>query len=47
MDFDLTKEQAAFRKRQGIWLAGEFDPDRILEWDRNQEFPVSTWEESL
>lgn len=43
MDFNLTKEQADIQKAAGEFAKGEFDPDRILEWDRNQEFPVSIW----
>jgi alkylation response protein AidB-like acyl-CoA dehydrogenase len=43
MDFNLTKEQADIQKAAREFAAGEFDPDRILGWDRNQEFPVSTW----
>jgi acyl-CoA dehydrogenase len=43
MDFNLTKEQADIQKAAREFARGEFDPDRILEWDRNQEFPVSIW----
>jgi alkylation response protein AidB-like acyl-CoA dehydrogenase len=43
MDFNLTKEQADIQKAATEFARGEFDPDRILEWDRNQEFPVSIW----
>src|SRR5512139_2689914 len=46
MDFNLTKEQADIQKAAREFAAGEFDPDRILEWDRNQEFPVSTWKKA-
>ena len=43
MDFNLTKEQADIQKAAREFARGEFDPDRILEWDRKQEFPVSIW----
>jgi len=43
MDFNLTKEQADIQKAAREFARGEFDPDRVLEWDRNQEFPVSIW----
>jgi len=43
MDFNLTKEQADIQKAAREFARGEFDPDRILEWDRNQEYPVSIW----
>ncbi len=46
MDFNLTKEQADIQKAAREFAAGEFDPDRILEWDRNQKFPVSTWKKA-
>jgi alkylation response protein AidB-like acyl-CoA dehydrogenase len=46
MDFNLTKEQADIQKAAREFAAGEFDPDRILEWDRNQEFPVSIWKKA-
>ena len=43
MDFNLTKEQADIQKAAREFARGEFDPDRVLEWDRNQEYPVSIW----
>jgi alkylation response protein AidB-like acyl-CoA dehydrogenase len=46
MDFNLTKEQADIQRAAREFAAGEFDPDRILEWDRNQEFPVSAWKKA-
>jgi alkylation response protein AidB-like acyl-CoA dehydrogenase len=46
MDFNLTKEQADIQKAAKEFAAGEFDPDRILEWDRDQEFPVSIWKKA-
>jgi len=46
MDFTLTREQADIQKAAGEFAKGEFDPDSILEWDRRQEFPVSTWKKA-
>jgi alkylation response protein AidB-like acyl-CoA dehydrogenase len=46
MDFNLTKEQADIQKAAGEFAKGEFDPDRVLEWDRNQKFPVSVWKKA-
>jgi alkylation response protein AidB-like acyl-CoA dehydrogenase len=46
MDFNLTKEQADIQKAAREFASGEFDPDRTLEWDRNQEFPVSVWKKA-
>jgi alkylation response protein AidB-like acyl-CoA dehydrogenase len=46
MDFNLTKDQADIQKAAREFARGEFDPDRILEWDRNQKFPVSIWKKA-
>jgi alkylation response protein AidB-like acyl-CoA dehydrogenase len=46
MDFNLRKEQADIQKAAREFAAGEFDPDRVLEWDLNQEFPVSVWKKA-
>lgn len=46
MDFNLTKEQADIQKAAAEFAKGEFDPDRILEWDHQQEFPVSIWKKA-
>ncbi|MGE5841490.1 MAG: acyl-CoA dehydrogenase family protein [Deltaproteobacteria bacterium] len=46
MDFNLTKEQADIQKAAREFAAGEFDQDRILEWDRDQKFPVSIWKKA-
>lgn len=46
MDFNFTKEQADIQKAAGEFAKGEFDPDRILEWDHHQEFPVSIWKKA-
>jgi acyl-CoA dehydrogenase len=39
MDFNLTQEQRDIQKAAQEFAKGEFDPDQILEYDRNQEFP--------
>jgi len=46
MDFNLTKEQADIQKAAREFAGKEFDQDRILEWDHNQEFPVSIWKKA-
>lgn len=46
MDFNLTREQADIQKAAREFAAGEFDPDRIIEWDRDQKFPVSIWKKA-
>ncbi len=46
MDFNLTKEQADIQKAAREFARGEFDPERILEWDHTEEFPVSVWKKA-
>ncbi len=43
MDFNLTKEQADIQKAARDFARGEFDPNRILEWDHDHVFPGSIW----
>jgi len=46
MDFNLTKEQADIQKAAREFARGEFDPDRILEWDHTEEFPLPIWKKA-
>ncbi|NIQ37140.1 MAG: acyl-CoA dehydrogenase [Proteobacteria bacterium] len=43
MDFSLTAEQIDIQKAAREFARGEFDPDRALEYDENQEFPSAVW----
>lgn len=43
MDFGLTAEQIDIQKAATDFAKGEFDPDRALEYDQNQEFPSAIW----
>jgi hypothetical protein len=46
MDFDLTKEQADIQKAAREFAKGEFDPELVLEYDRNQQFPIALWKKA-
>lgn len=46
MDFSLTKEQMDIQKAAEEFARGEFDPDRILEWDQKQAFPEPVWKKA-
>ena len=46
MDFDLTKELKDIQKAAREFAKGEFDPDAVLEYDRNQEFPSTIWKKA-
>ena len=46
MDFDLTKELRDIQKAAREFAKGEFDPDAVLEYDQNQEFPSTIWKKA-
>jgi alkylation response protein AidB-like acyl-CoA dehydrogenase len=46
MDFDLTKELRDIQKAAREFAKGEFDPDAVLEYDQNQEFPSAIWKKA-
>jgi alkylation response protein AidB-like acyl-CoA dehydrogenase len=46
MDFNLNKEQVDIQKAAREFAIGEFDPELILEHDRNQQFPTSVWKKA-
>jgi alkylation response protein AidB-like acyl-CoA dehydrogenase len=46
MDFNLTQEQRDIQKAAQEFAKGEFDPDQILEYDRNQEFPQALFKKA-
>ncbi len=46
MDFSLTPEQVDIQKAARDFAQGEFDPDRTLEYDHNQEFPLIIWKKA-
>jgi alkylation response protein AidB-like acyl-CoA dehydrogenase len=46
MDFQLTAEQTDIQTAAREFALGEFDPDRAMEYDANQQFPVSIWKKA-
>jgi len=46
MDFQLTTEQKDIQTAAKEFALGEFDPDRAMEYDANQQFPVSIWKKA-
>ncbi len=46
MDFSLTPEQVDIQKAAREFAQGEFDPDRALEYDQNQQFPLTDWKKA-
>ncbi len=46
MDFDFTKELRDIQKAAREFAEGEFDPDAVLEYDQNQEFPSTIWKKA-
>ena len=43
MDFELTKEQLDIKRAAREFAEAEFEKDRVLELDRNHEFPWEIW----
>jgi alkylation response protein AidB-like acyl-CoA dehydrogenase len=46
MDFNLNKEQVDIQKAAREFAKGEFDPELVLEHDKNQQFPRSVWKKA-
>ena len=47
LDFNLTKEQVeVIQKAAREFARGEFDPELVLECDRNQQFPTALWKKA-
>jgi alkylation response protein AidB-like acyl-CoA dehydrogenase len=46
MDFNLSREQREIQKAAQEFARGEFDPERVLEYDRKQEFPLPVWKKA-
>lgn len=46
MDFRLTIEQIDIQRAAKEFAYGEFDPDAALEYDRNQQFPLTIWKKA-
>jgi alkylation response protein AidB-like acyl-CoA dehydrogenase len=46
MDFNLNKEQVDIQKAAKEFARGEFDPELVLQHDKNQQFPRSVWKKA-
>ena len=46
MDFELTEEQKDIQKAAMEFAQGEFDPDLVLQLDKNGAFPESIWKKA-
>ena len=46
MNFELTGEQKDIQKAAREFAQGEFDKDKILEWEQNHTFPRELWKKA-
>jgi alkylation response protein AidB-like acyl-CoA dehydrogenase len=46
MDFDLTEEQKDIQKAAQEFAQGEFDKEKILEWEQTHTFPEEIWKKA-
>jgi alkylation response protein AidB-like acyl-CoA dehydrogenase len=46
MDFELTEEQRDIQKAAQEFIAGEYDKEKILEWEQNHTFPFEIWKKA-
>jgi alkylation response protein AidB-like acyl-CoA dehydrogenase len=46
MDFELTGEQKDIQKAAREFAQGEFDKEKILEWEQNHTFPKELWKKA-
>ena len=46
MDFELTGEQKDIQKAVREFAQGEFDKEKILEWEQNHTFPKELWKKA-
>jgi alkylation response protein AidB-like acyl-CoA dehydrogenase len=46
MDFELTEEQRDIQKAAREFIAGEYDKEKILEWEQNHTFPFEIWKKA-
>jgi alkylation response protein AidB-like acyl-CoA dehydrogenase len=46
MNFELTGEQKDIQKAVREFAQGEFDKDKILEWEQNHTFPKELWKKA-
>ena len=46
MDFELTERQKNIQKAAREFAQGEFDKEKILEWDQTHTFPEELWKKA-
>src|SRR4030043_2279543 len=46
MDFELAQEQKDIQKAAREFIQGEYDKDKILEWEQNHTFPKELWKKA-
>ncbi|NWF94378.1 MAG: acyl-CoA dehydrogenase family protein [Syntrophaceae bacterium] len=46
MDFELTQEQKDIQKAAREFIQGEYDKERILEWEQTHTFPRDIWKKA-
>src|SRR4030067_1319592 len=46
MDFELTQEQKDIQKAARQFIQGEFDKEKILEWEQTHAFPREIWKKA-
>ena len=46
MDFELTQEQTDIQKAAREFAQGEFDKEKILEWEQTHTFPREIWKKA-
>jgi alkylation response protein AidB-like acyl-CoA dehydrogenase len=46
MDFELVQEQKEIQKAAREFIQGEYDKDKILEWEQNHTFPKEIWKKA-
>src|SRR4030042_1619874 len=46
MDFELTREQKDIQKAAREFIQGEYDKEKILEWEQTHTFPKEIWKKA-
>ncbi|MCX8117702.1 MAG: acyl-CoA dehydrogenase family protein [Desulfobacterota bacterium] len=46
MDFELTQEQKDIQKAAREFIQGEYDKEKILEWEQTHSFPREVWKKA-
>lgn len=46
MDFELTQEQKDIQKAAREFIQGEYDKEKILEWEQTHTFPREVWKKA-